>query len=201
MLTSSYSRTSYSRTSYSQTNYSRTSYSRITGLSTVIAALTFSSAPLEAQTVTGTIDASITLEDACSINNEEGSAVDFGSLAFGTHSALFDESDAQVAGAGGISVLCSPGVAPTFTLLSGLHDNQASPAVHAMQDTAETAFVGYTLYTDSARTTALAVNDTIVLSAFASTPQTIDLYGRAFGDPGNLPAGTYEDTLNVELSW
>ncbi|MFU1520108.1 spore coat U domain-containing protein [Vreelandella alkaliphila] len=182
-------------------NYSRTSYSRITGLSTVIAALTFSNSTLEAQTVSGTIDASITLEDACSVNGEEGAAVDFGSLAFGTHSALFDQADAQVAGGGGITVLCSPGVTPTFTLLSGLHDNQASPATHAMQDTAATAFVGYTLYTDTARTEALAVNDTIILSAFASNPQTIDLYGRAFGDPGNLPAGTYEDTLNVELSW
>lgn len=182
-------------------NYSRTSYSRITGLGTVIAALTFSHSTLEAQTVSGTIDASITLEDACSVNGEEGAAVDFGSLAFGTHSALFDQADAQVAGGGGITVLCSPGVTPTFTLLSGLHDNQASPATHAMQDTAATAFVGYTLYTDTARTEALAVNDTIILSAFASAPQTIDLYGRAFGDPGNLPAGTYEDTLNVELSW
>ncbi|UTA78603.1 hypothetical protein J4377_11555 [Halomonas sp. XH26] len=75
-------------------NYSRTSYSRITGLSTVIAALTFSNSTLEAQTVSGTIDASITLEDACSVNGEEGAAVDFGSLAFGTHSALFDQADA-----------------------------------------------------------------------------------------------------------
>ncbi|WP_457942059.1 Csu type fimbrial protein [Vreelandella alkaliphila] len=176
-------------------------YSRVTGLSTVIAALTFSHSTLEAQTVSGTIDASITLEDACSVDGEEGAAVDFGSLAFGTHSALFDQADAQVAGAGGISVLCSPGVVPTFTLLGGLYDNQASPAVHAMQDTAATALVGYTLYTDATRADALAINDTITLSAFANTPQTIELYGRAFGDPGNLPAGTYEDTLNVELSW
>lgn len=179
------------------------SYSRVTGLGTIIAALTFSPSSLEAQTVSGTIDASITLEAACSVDGAEGAAVDFGSLAFGTHSALFGEADAQVAGAGGISVLCSPGVTPTFTLLSGLHDNQASPAVHAMQDTAATAFVGYTLYTDVARTTELAINDEIVLSEFTSGSgsQSIDLYGRAFGDPGNLPAGTYEDTLNVELSW
>ncbi|MGO3003418.1 MAG: hypothetical protein ACTIIR_01390, partial [Halomonas sp.] len=31
--------------------------------------------------------------------------------------------------------------------------------------------------------------------------QTISLYGRAFGSPGNLPAGTYEDTLQVQLAW
>ncbi|MGO2009697.1 Csu type fimbrial protein [Vreelandella alkaliphila] len=176
---------------------------RIIGITSTLFAIALFPNLVKAQTVSGTIDASITLEAACSVDGAEGAAVDFGNLAFGTHSALFDEADAQVAGTGGISVLCSPGVTPTFTLLSGLHDNQASPAVHAMQDTAATAFVGYTLYTDVARTTELALNGEIVLSEFTSGSgsQSIDLYGRAFGDPGNLPAGTYEDTLNVELSW
>lgn len=173
--------------------------SRITGYSLVVGALAFTP-NLQAQ-VSGTIDASITLEAACSVDGEEGSGVDFGSLAFGSHSALFGQADAQVAGAGGITVLCSPGVTPTFTLLSGLHDGEVAPAIHAMEDTDATSYVGYTLYTDETRTDVLDINGTIVLDAFSNDPQTIALYGRAFGDPGNLPAGTYTDTLQVELTW
>jgi spore coat protein U-like protein len=178
-----------------------TSHFRAAGFTATVAALACLPSLANAQTVSGTIDASITLETACSIDGEEGAAVDFGELAFGTHSALFDQADAQVAGAGGITVLCSPGVTPTFTLLNGAHDGDAAPATHAMQDTAEAAFVGYTLYTDTARTDELALNGTIVLDEFTSGPQSIELYGRAFGDPGNLPAGTYEDTLQVQLTW
>ncbi|MFC7367446.1 MULTISPECIES: spore coat U domain-containing protein [Vreelandella] len=176
-------------------------YSRATGLSAALASLALLPSLVQAQSLSGTIDASITLEAGCSIDGEDGTAVDFGELAFGTHSALFDQADAQVAGAGGITVLCSPGVAPTFTLLNGAHDGDAAPAIHAMQDTTEPAFVGYTLYTDTARTETLALNGTIVLDEFTNGPQSIDLYGRAFGDPGNLPAGTYEDTLQVQLTW
>ncbi|WP_434986130.1 Csu type fimbrial protein [Vreelandella zhaodongensis] len=178
-----------------------TSYPRAVGFTAIVTALTFPPSLANAQTVSGTIDASITLEDACSIDGEEGAAVDFGELAFGTHSALFDQADAQVAGAGGITVLCSPGVTPTFTLLSGAHDGDAAPAIHAMQETTESAFVGYTLYTDTARTETLALNGTIELDEFTNGSQSIDLYGRAFGDPGNLPSGTYEDTLQVQLTW
>lgn len=176
--------------------------SRLTGFSTVAAALALASGLAHGQQISGTIDSSIILEAACSVEEQTGSGVDFGTLSFGTHSALFTEADAQVAGAGGISVLCSQGVTATFTLLSGLHDGEAGSAVHAMQHTSDDdAYVGYTLFTDSARTELLALNGEIELDEFEDGPQSIDLYGRAFGDPGNLPAGTYEDTLQVQLTW
>ncbi|MGS2743104.1 Csu type fimbrial protein [Halomonas sp. LS-001] len=176
-------------------------FSRATGFSAIAVSMALMPSLVQAQ-VSGTIDASITLEAACAVDGAEGSAVDFGNLAFGTHSALFDEADAQVAGAGGISVLCSPGVTPTFTLLNGANDGDAAAATHAMEEVnSGGSFVGYTLYSNAGRTDALALNDTIVLDEFASAPQSINLYGRAFGDPGNLSAGTYEDTLQVQLTW
>ncbi|MGO3215901.1 MAG: Csu type fimbrial protein [Halomonas sp.] len=176
-------------------------FSRTASLSTLAATLFVTSTLANAQSVTGTINASITLEATCSVGGIEGTGVDFGSLAFGSHSALFDQVDTEVAGGSGITVLCSPGVAPTFTLVEGGNDGDAAPATHAMQNTEGGTFVGYTLYTDAARTDLLALNGDIVLDPFTNTAQTISLYGRAFGSPGNLPAGTYEDTLQVQLAW
>ncbi|MGO3670032.1 MAG: Csu type fimbrial protein [Vreelandella alkaliphila] len=177
--------------------------SRTASLGTLAATLFVASSLAQAQSVTGTIDASITLEAACSVGGTEGTGVDFGSLAFGSHSALFDQVNAEIAGGNGITILCSPGVTPTFTLLEGANDGQAAPAIHAMENTPDgNTFVGYTLYTNASRTDPLALSGTIDLDPFTDdTTQSIALYGRAFGNPGNLPAGTYEDILQVQLTW
>lgn len=129
--------------------------------------------------------------------------MDFGSLTFGTESALFNQVDAQVAGAGGITVLCSNGVTPTFTLLNGVNDGEVASGTHAMELSTGGEFIGYTLYTDEALSTPLTLNGDIALSEFTGSAETqsIELYGRAFGDAGSLPAGEYTDTLSVQLTW
>jgi len=170
------------------------------------AAITFlASGAALAGSISGTIDSSITLVEACSIDGaENATGVDFGSLEFGSPSALFTQADAQVvdSGGSGVTVLCSPGVNATFTLKSGLHDSKGNQGVHAMKIADPgTAYVGYSLYSDAARTAQLALNGTIDVGPFVDQPISLDLYGRAFGDPGKLPAGTYNDTLNVELTW
>lgn len=181
------------------------SYRQSAKIGAAITLFTLAAGAAHAQSISGTIDSSITLVSACSIDgNASSTGVDFGSLEFGTRSALFGEADAQVADGSGISVLCSPGVTATFTLLNGSHDGEVSGegSIHAMQhETQPAAYIGYTLYTDDARTTELPPTGTIELAEFEGGPITLDLYGRAFGNPGQLPAGYYEDTLQVQLTW
>ncbi|HET6538181.1 MAG TPA: spore coat protein U domain-containing protein [Sphingopyxis sp.] len=88
--------------------------------------------------VTGTVDATITLEAGCIVNGQnfdDGSTgVDFGTIDFGTHNTLFTESDAQIlSGATELTVQCSNGITPVVTFDAGLNDSQgAGVGLHAM---------------------------------------------------------------------
>lgn len=162
----------------------------------------FSSFSVSAQTVSGTVDVSMELEAACEVNGSaSASGVDFGSLAFGSHTSLFEQADAMVLNNGtAIEVLCSPGVEPSVRITGGANDAQGGSANHAMSYLDN--YIPYTLYTDVGRSSALNVNvaHSLVGTADGTTPQTLELYGRAFGQPG-LASGTYTDTLNIELAF
>lgn len=166
-----------------------------------LSAALFSTAPAHAD-VTGTIDATITLEAGCIINGQNYSngaaGADFGTLNFGTQNTLFTQADAQVLnGATGFTIQCSNGVAPTLSFDSGQNDGSGTGAgVHAMRhQTASGQFVTYNLYSDAGRSAIIPVGGDIVLPSDGST-QTVNVYGRAFGEAG-LVAGVYTDIVTV----
>lgn len=155
----------------------------------------------QAATVTGNITSTLTLIAACQVNGSSGtSGLNFGALNFGTQDALFTTANAQVLGGGGgaMSILCSAGTVPAIKVRAGLHDGQSSGGTRALADGAGN-FVPYDLYTDSGRTTLLAIDGTITLPTSTGAAQTVNLYGKAVGKAG-LPAGVYSDTISVELS-
>ncbi|AYN15548.1 SCPU domain-containing protein [Pseudomonas monteilii] len=156
----------------------------------------------QAATVTGNITSTLTLIAACQVNGSSGtSGLNFGALDFGTQDALFTSANAQVLGGGGgaMSILCSAGTVPVVKVRAGLHDGQSSGGTRALADGAGN-FVPYDLYTDSGRTTLLAIDGTITLPTSTGVAQTVNLYGKAVGKAG-LPAGVYSDTISVELSF
>ena len=154
----------------------------------------------QAQTVTGTIDATITLVSGCQVNgNTAATAVDFGTIDFGSHTTLFDEALTQLEANGdaSISILCSPGSPASLTVTSGLHDGVVAGASRAMANGSN--FVPYDIYSDSARNNLLANNTSISVPA-DGTVQEVPIYARAEGRPG-LVAGIYTDTLSVTLTF
>ena len=156
----------------------------------------------QAATVTGSINSTLTLISACQVNGSSGtSGLNFGALNFGTQDALFVTANAQVLGGGGgaMSILCSAGTVPVIKVRAGLHDGQSSGGTRALADGAGN-FVPYDLYTDTGRTTLLAIDGTITLPTSTGVAQTVNLYGKAVGKAG-LPAGVYSDTISVELSF
>ena len=157
-----------------------------------------------AQVVTGSVDATITLQASCEVNGAPGATgVDFGALDFGTHSTLFDQADAEISDtAAGISVQCTPGTQYTLTFDGGLHAASANAALglRAMEHTAGGTFVTYNLYAASGRTVPMSINGTLGPLTADGSAQTVNVYGRALGESG-LVAGTYDDTIGVTLSF
>lgn len=157
-----------------------------------------------AQVVSGSVDATITLQASCEVNGAPGATgVDFGALDFGTHSTLFNQADAEISDtAAGISVQCTPGTQYTLSFDGGLHAASANAALglRAMEHSAGGTFVTYNLYAASARTVPMSINGTMGPLTADGSAQTVNVYGRALGESG-LVAGTYDDTIGVTLSF
>ncbi|WP_330701770.1 spore coat U domain-containing protein [Novosphingobium resinovorum] len=161
-------------------------------------------APAAQADIAGTVDATITLGAGCIINGQsydDGAAnVDFGDLSFGVQNTLFTQADGQILnGAAGFTVQCSNGVTPTVTFQAGQNDGSGSGAgLHAMAHQGVAGqFVTYNLYSDAGRTAIIPLGGSVSLLANGA-PQTVNVYGRAFGEAG-LTAGVYADVLTVVL--
>ncbi|PZO89136.1 MAG: spore coat protein [Sphingomonas sanxanigenens] len=156
--------------------------------------------------ISGSIDATINLTTGCIINGQSAddgaTAVDFGSIDFGSHNTLFTSADGEVmGGAAGIAIQCSPGVVPTLSFGTGQHDGQGSGAGNRAMAHASSAghYVNYGLYSDAGRNSLIAINGSFNLASDGSA-QTVRIYGRAYGATG-LVSGTYTDNVLVTLAF
>lgn len=155
--------------------------------------------------ITGTVDATITLEAGCIVNGQnfsDGAAgADFGTLDFGTENTLFVEADGEVlsGGGGAFTIQCSPGITPVLSFEAGENDGEgAGSGLRAMAHSSTAGqFVTYNLYSDAGRTTVIPIGGDISLSS-SGAAQTVNVYGRAFGEAALVP-GTYGDIITVVL--
>lgn len=150
-----------------------------------------------AETVTGQITVTLKLTNACQVN---GAGIGFGTLDFGSKTSLFTMADGQVLGGGGgaLSILCSSGTNPKVKVSTGTNDEQLPGGSRALTDGSN--LVPYNLYTNASHTMLLAINDVITLPTSTGVAQTVEIYGQATGVAG-LPAGSYTDTVLVELAF
>ncbi|MCD9005493.1 spore coat U domain-containing protein [Luteimonas sp. XNQY3] len=157
--------------------------------------------------ITGEIDATITLQPGCIINGantaDGTTAVDFGALDFGAQTTVFAQADAEVQNtSSGIVIQCSQGITPVISFDGGLNAGAAptGPGSRALALQGGTApqYVTYNLYADAGRSTVIANDDALTLSADGQA-QTVNVYGRAFGATG-LVAGTYTDVIGVVIT-
>ncbi|MCD9570560.1 MULTISPECIES: spore coat U domain-containing protein [Pseudomonas] len=155
-----------------------------------------------ATTVTGQISSTLILTSSCQVNGVGGSTgLNFGALNFGTTNSLFTTATGQVLGGGGgaLSILCSTGTTPTLTIQGGANDGKSTGGTRALFDGVAN-YVPYDLYTDSGHSQIVAINGVINLAPSTGVAQTVNLYGKAAGKAG-LPAGTYTDTVSVQLTF
>jgi spore coat protein U-like protein len=165
-------------------------------------ALMLASSAQAATTVTGQITSTLILTNSCLVNGVGGTTgLNFGALNFGTTSSQFATANGQVLGGGGgaMSIQCSSGTSPVITVGAGAHDSQSPGGTRALYDGVAN-YVPYDFYTDAGHSTLLPINGTINVGPSTGVVQTVNLYGQAVGKTG-LPAGTYTDTVAVQLTF
>lgn len=146
----------------------------------------------------GTLGATITISTNCSISST--TQVDFGTV---------DPTLAtNAAGTGSISVKCTKGTTITDIVLDGGANHSGS--TRQMSDGAGT-FVAYALYTDAAHTTLWgdgvtagignALSSGFSATSSATTAQTFNVYGQVLAAAEDVPANTYNDTVNITVNF
>lgn len=156
--------------------------------------------PVSAQSVNGTIDATITLSPACNVNGGiPTGSVNFGELDFGTHNSFFTQATTQLETGSGsaISITCSPGADATLTIGAGANDGLVPGSGRAMSD--GTQYIGYDIFRDSGFTQPLPPNTPVTVTA-DGTEQLVPIHGRALGGTALAPT-TYTDLINVTLAF
>lgn len=142
------------------------------------------------------------ISSGCLINNavpDSGASLgEIGLIDFGNYSALATgTADAQMVPVGSITLTCTPGLELAVLLDGGLH---AADGQRHMKNTTHNALVGYSLFRDSARQYAIAINQNITVVSVSDAPITLPIFARATL-PGHLPGGNYHDTLGITLEW
>lgn len=117
-------------------------------------------------------------------------------LAFGDYNPV---ATSDLDAASTLSVRCTSGTGYDVGLSLG-DGGGASTATRLMQDGADT--LNYVLYRDSNRTQLWGMTDGVdMLSGVGNgSAQTIDVYGRVPMQQSS-PAGDYEDTIVVTVTW
>lgn len=124
-----------------------------------------------------------------------GGGSNYGNVAFGTFPALAT-STVSVALSSSVTLQCTPGVTLNMTVDGGLHNSSG----RRMQLNSGSALVAYQLFRDAALSQSLGISQTVAVAYSNANNITLPIYGRV-QLPGNQPGGTYNDTLQVQLSW
>lgn len=151
----------------------------------------------QAGSSTGILMATITIKANCHLTAT--SEVSFGTVDPTTPS--------NVSGAGSISVACTKGTTISSIVLN--QGNNFGGSARRMSDGAGD-FVAYELYTDSSHTTlwgdstsgiGAALASGFTASSSAGAPQTFSVYGLVRANAVDVPANTYNDTVNVTVNF
>jgi spore coat protein U-like protein len=172
------------------------------GLSAIAIAQASTGSPALAGSSNGTIAVSLTVSDACAVNGgtiTSGSLGQIGAITFANQPGIFGNVDASMVatgGGGGLSILCSPGLTPTLTVGAGANDSNSLRHLASGGDQ-----VAYRLYSDSGRTTEIAIGGQLSLGTATTTAFNVPIYARVNSGGAVLPGGTYTDTVQVTLAW
>lgn len=146
--------------------------------------------PLDAAT-TSTFLVNAAITSGCLV---VGSGSNYGSLNFGSWSALATGTATAAVPGTGVKLQCTPGV----TLNMKVDGGQNAGTSRNLK--AGSALVAYQLFRDAAYSQALGISQSVTVAYSDSTNISLPIYGR-LSLPGNVPAGSYSDVLQVELSW
>lgn len=146
--------------------------------------------PLDAAT-SSSFQVSATVTSGCLV---VGGSSNYGTLNFGTWSALATGTASAAVSAAGVTLQCTPGV----TLNMKVDGGQNAGTSRNLK--AGNALVAYQLFRDAAYSQSLGISQSVTVAYSDSTNIKLPIYGR-LSLPGTAPAGSYSDVVQVELSW
>lgn len=155
-----------------------------------------------ADTATGNLLIKATVAKSCFVNTSATGTVTSAVIDFGTITTLANNVDADTSGTGGtkIGVLCSNGT--TWTLTAGAGNNVSSTQRRMITGAGATAdYLPYNLFSESTRTTAIAVGGTVAIGTGTGILQTADVYGRIPAGTALPKAGSYTDTVALTITY
>jgi spore coat protein U-like protein len=148
-----------------------------------------------AQAVTSsTFQVSATIAAGCLV---VGGVTAYGVLDYGTRSALATGVIGTSLGGTTVTFQCTPGVGLSMSLDGG--QNSAS-GTRNLKRSGGTQLLAYQLYSDAAYSQVLGIGSSASVSYSDPTAIKLPVYGRTTL-PGNLPAGTYTDVVQVTVTW
>lgn len=151
------------------------------------------SLPLPLAAVTGTtFQVSASIVAGCLV---VGGGSNYGNLNYGSYSSL-STSTVSTALASSVQLQCTPGV----TLSMSVDGGQNNSGGRRLKLTTGSAMVGYQLFRDAGLSQALGISQSVNVAYSNADNITLPIYGRVVL-PGNQPAGTYTDVVQVQLSW
>lgn len=132
-------------------------------------------------------------------NPTQISGIQFGTLDFGSQSAVSGAAATAWLASGGGSmaqVQCTSGAAVTITIDGGLH----AQGTQRRLKYGTSHYLPYNLYTSGSMATSYAPGVGVPLDTTVGAT-ALPVYGRAVPPSSGLPAGQYTDTVQVILSW
>lgn len=142
-----------------------------------------------------------TIESGCLIEGPGASTGNFGTLDFGTASALSTETrTVALANGGTLTLRCTPQTMLSMTVDGGQH---VTGSIRHLQRGADAASrIAYALCTDAMCAQPIVISQPVAITVAAGNADDVKLpiFGR-LTLPGNVPAGVYADTLTLVLSW
>lgn len=153
-------------------------------------ALGFGSAA-HAATASTNFQVTITITNSCDAASLAATDVNFGSHTF---------LDSNIVASSNLSVKCTTGAPYQIALNAGA--NPSTPGDTTTRRMSDgTNFVPYNLYSDAAYSSSWGDTSTTgeVAATGTGAVQSFPIYGKAL--PGNVPAGTYNDTIQATVTY
>ncbi len=160
----------------------------VVGLVLMISSLAYAGTATANLSVTATINANCTIST--------------GTVGFGTYDPIVTNATSALNGTGSVTTTCTSATPATITLGQGSNPNTGSTDTAPLRRMKNgTAYLGYSLYSDSARTAVWGnTTATGVASTGTGSAVAVTVYGQVAAGQ-NQPAGSYSDTVVATVTF
>ncbi|TDF81519.1 spore coat U domain-containing protein [Pseudomonas sp. H9] len=150
-------------------------------------------APLPAA-LTSTFQVSAQVVAGCLV---VGGVSTYGNLDFGNYSALISGPVTTALSGTTVTLQCTPGVNLSMSINAGQNSSSGS---RNLKRSSSSQLVAYQLFSDAGFSQNLGIDQSVALSYSDANTIKLPVYARA-QLTGTLPAGSYTDVVQVQLTW